>query len=278
MQTKLNRRQFLAAAFVPMAAGVSCRSPVGARQSRASRPARFFFVSRGQTALINADGTGLRYLEFDVPNQATWQPVDFFADGYRVLFLSMEPRSDGPGRPFEEYYTQTPTHLWIYDLESGSLKEIATRDRMAAFYAPQLLLEDERMLVQVFRHQAGQIFNMNLDGSDAREFTRAGEGLPYGFSLSPDKRRVAWHLASPAGYQIWTSDLAGSRRIKIAGEGGHLYFGPVWSPDGNWLAYQDCQPGPDPGHDWSDVCVSRPDGSEQRVPDPRRGDVVRRHL
>jgi TolB protein len=265
IQTKLSRRHFLAAALVPMAACVSCRSPVGGRQSHGSRPAQFFFVSQGRTALINADGTGLRYLKFDVPEQATWQPAEFFSEGHRVLFLSMEARQDGPGRPFEEYYTQTPTHLWIYDLASGSLKEIATRDRMAPFYAPQLLLNDERMLVQVIRNKVGQTFSMNLDGSDAREFTRAGEGLPYGFSLSPDKRRVAWHIASPDGYQIWTSDATGGQRIKIAGQAGHLYFGPVWSPDGNWLAYQDCQPGTDPGHDWSDVCVSRPDGSEHRV-------------
>jgi len=182
-----------------------------------------------------------------------------------VLLLSMEPRRDGPGRPFDEYYTQTRTHIWIYDLDSRSLKEIATRDRMAPFYTPQLLIDDERMLVQVVRNKVGQTFNMNLDGSDAREFTRAGEGLPYGLSLSPDQQRVAWHLASPSGYQIWTSDVGGDHRIRIAGKEGHLYFGPMWSPDGGWLAYQDCQPGRDPGHDWSDVCVSRPDGSDQRL-------------
>lgn len=228
------------------------------------RATRLFFVADGKTALIHADGTGLRFLDLNVPNQATWQPADFFSDGRRVLLLSMEPRHDGPGRPFEEYYTQTPTHLWIYDLDSGELQEIATRDRLAPFITPQLLLNDERMLVQVVRNKVGQTFNMNLDGSDAREFTRAGEGLPYGLSLSPDKRRVAWHLASPAGYQIWTSDVSGEQRIKIAGQAGHLYFGPVWSPDGNWLAYLACVPGSDPGHDWSDVCVSRPDGTEQR--------------
>jgi Tol biopolymer transport system component len=265
MQTGFNRRQFLAATLAPLAAGVSCRSPTADRQRSARRLARLFFVSQGRTALINADGTGLRFLEFDVPNQASWQPADFFSDGHRILFLSMEPRRDGPGRPFEEYYTQTPTHLWIYDLDSGSLKEIATRDRMAPFYTPQLPLNDERLLVQVVRNKIGQTFSMNLDGTDAREFTRAGEGLPYGLSLSPDKHRVAWHIAGPAGYQIWTSDVAGGQRIKIAAQAGHLYFGPVWSPDGNWLAYQDCQPGTDPGHDWSDVCVSRPDGSEQRA-------------
>jgi TolB protein len=121
------------------------------------------------------------------------------------------------------------------------------------------------MLVQVTRNRVGQIFNMRLDGSDAREFTRAGEGLPYGTSLSPDGRRVAFHLASPLGYQIWTSDLEGRNRVQVAGDPEYLYFGPRWSPDGEWLAFQGCLYRQDPGHDWSDVFVSRPDGSERRA-------------
>lgn len=257
----LNRRQFLGAALL---APVVSRRPLGARGQR-GRPRRLCFVSQGRTGLIHADGSGLRFLEFEVPNQATWQPAGFFPDGRRVLFLSMEPRRDGPGRPFDEYYTQTPTHLWIYDLDSGSLEEIATRDRLAVFYTPQLLLGEERMLVQVVRKGVGQVFNMKLDGTDAREFTRAGEGLPYGFSLSPDGRRVAYHLASPTGYQVWTSDPEGGHRSLVAAHPDHLYFGPRWSPDGEWLAFEDCHFREDPGHDWADVCLARPDGSELRV-------------
>jgi Tol biopolymer transport system component len=44
-----------------------------------------------------------------------------------------------------------------------------------------------------------------------------------------------------------------------------LYFGTSWSPDGSWILYQDCHFKQDPGHDWSDLCVGRPDGSENRV-------------
>ena len=264
-ETLLNRRRFLAAAaLAPIAAATSCQSRLGSRGGSA-RPARFFFVSQGKTALMNADGTGLRYLDFHVPKQATWQPGGFFSDGHRVLLLSMEARRDGPGRPFEEYYTQTPTHLWIYDLDSGALEEIATRDRMAVFYTPQLLLSDQRMLVQVVRNKVGQIFSMNLDGTDARPFTRADDGFPYGLSLSPNGRRVAYHLAGPSGYQIWTCDPDGANRVRVAAQPGHLYFGPMWSLDGRWLAYQDCEPARDPGHDWSDICVSQPDGSGQRA-------------
>lgn len=223
---------------------------------------RLFFTSQGRTGVINADGSGLRYFDFKVPKQVTWQPGPFLSDGRRVIFLSMEERRDGPGRPFDKFYHQTPTHLWLYDLDRDTLTEIATKDRLAPFYTPALLVTDERILVQVVRDSGGQIFSMNFDGTDAREFTRLGEGLPYGLSLSPDRRRVAYHLASPQGYQIWTSNVDGTDRVRVAAHRDYLYFGPSWSPDGQWLLFQACQFKTDPGHDWSDVCIAHPDGSD----------------
>ena len=258
----MQRRAFLkVAALSSLAALGGCVHRPSVVQDRKQR---LFFTSAGKTCLIQADGTGLRTLELEVPNQATWQPAGFFPDG-RVLLLSMEPRRDGPGRPFDEYYHQTPTHLWAYDLDRKTLTELATKERMAPFYAPQLLLHDGRILMQVIRTPPGQIFNMNLDGTDAREFTAADEGLPYGLSLSPDGQRVAFHLASPEGYQVWTGDTLGANRVCVAAHRDHLYFGPTWSPDGQWLTYQDCHFKADPGHDWSDVCLGRPDGSEHRL-------------
>ena len=215
--------------------------------------------------MINSDGSGLRYFEFDVPNQATWQPGPLFSDGKRIVFLSMEPRRDGPGKPFEEYYTQTPTHIWAHDLVSGSLEELCTKDRIAPFETPALLIGDDRLLVQVVKNKVGQIVSMNLDGTDVRDFTKPGEGLPYGLSLRHDGKRVAFHLASPQGYQVWTSDLNGENRVKIKGEQGHIFFGTSWSPDGQWILYVDCIPGSDPGHDWCDVCIGKADGSEHRT-------------
>lgn len=256
----LSRRRFLA--WLPGVSTViaGCGTFSGTRAAND----RLLFTTQGRTAMVRADGSGFRILEFDRPGQVTWQPSAIFPDGRRVLLLSMEARRDGPGRPFEQYYTQTPTHLWIYDLDAGTLTEIATRDRMSVFYTPELLIGEDRMLVQVVRDRVGQIYNMRLDGSDAREFTRAGEGLPYGTSLSPDGRRVAFHLASPSGYQIWTCDVEGGNRTLVAADPEYLFFGPRWSPDGSWLAFQGCRYRKDPGHDWSDVCISRPDGSDRR--------------
>jgi TolB protein len=136
---------------------------------------------------------------------------------------------------------------------------------MAPFVTPALLLGDERLLVQVVRNRVGQIFSVRLDGSDAREFTRAGEGMPYGLSASPDGKRIAFHLASPEGYQVWTSDVTGGNRVRIAADPAHLYFGTSWSPDGRWILFVDCHYREDPGHDWCDVCIGRADGGGHRV-------------
>ena len=205
---KFNRRCFLVAGTSSLILeSLSCYPRLGSHREATAQPARFFFVSQGRTGLLNSDGTGLRYLDLKIPNQETWQPSGCFSDGRRVLMLSMEARRDGPGRPFSEYYTQTPTHLWIYDLDSGALDEIATRERMAVFYTPQLLLNDNRILVQVVRNNIGQIFSMNLNGTDAREFTRATDGFPYGLSLSPDGRRVAYHISAAGGTRFGPATL-----------------------------------------------------------------------
>jgi hypothetical protein len=148
----MNRRQFLAAAaFAPVVLASSGCSFTSGRRDADPPLARFFFTSQGKTAMMNADGTGLRWFNFDVANQVTWQPFGFMSDGHRVLFLSMEPRRDGPGKPFEEYYHQTPTHIWIHDLDKGTLTEVANRDRLSPFYGGGPLLNDHRFIMQVVR-------------------------------------------------------------------------------------------------------------------------------
>jgi TolB protein len=256
-----SRRGRLLLCYLAALYAVATQRPASASE----RSELFFFTSQGKTGLVRADGGGLKYFDFRVPNQASWQPGPFFSDGKRVVFLSMEPRHDGPGRPFSEYYSQTPTHIWLHDLEKDSLVELCTKDRIAPFETPALLIADERLLVQVIKDNVARIVSMKLDGTDARDFTRAGEGVPYGFSLSPDGKRVAFHLAGEGGYKVFTSDVDGAHRTKVAAASGHLYFGTSWSPTGDRVLYVDCQPGNDPGHDWADVCVGSPDGTEHRV-------------
>ena len=167
----------------------------------------------------------------------------------------------------------------MHDLESGSLEEICTKDRLAPFETPALLLGDDRILVQVVRNKVGQIYQH----AARRHATRASspapaKGLPYGLSLSPDGRRVAFHLASPQGYQVWTSDVDGSNRVRVAADPGasllrhQLVAGRPLDPVRRLPVR--ARPGPRLGRR-----VHRP-RRRQRAPraDQRPGDVVRGHL
>ena len=209
----LSRRGFLAALPPPL----SCPGGVAA----APRKHRLFFTSRGKTGLVNADGSGLRYFEFDKPGQATWQPA------------ASLPRR--PSRPLPEHGTPArrprAAVRRVLHPDPDAPLDPRPRDRLAGGDlhqgSPGAVRDagppagrSDRLLVQVVRKNVGQIFSVRLDGSDPREFTRAGEGLPYGLSLSPDGSRVAFHLAGPQGYQVWTSDVDGSNRVRVAAQAG----------------------------------------------------------
>lgn len=271
------RREFLKTsglALLSLAFGQQNAQSAGNPSDPAHRS--FFFTSLGTwltgqgsaLGLMNANGTGLRYPKFDVSNQASWAPYAFFADGRRVILVSME-KANPHGKPFSKWYFKVQTHIWIYDMHSGSLTEIAKKERIAPMCFPCALLPDEeRMIVQVvFPDGRGCLYNMDLDGSHQKQVTRPEEGFPYGVSLSPDGKRIAFHNSGPPpySYRVFDCNTDGSDRVLVAGHPDHVYFGTNWSPDGDWILYEDCHYKTDPGHDWSDICIGRPDGSENRV-------------
>lgn len=223
---------------------------------------RLLFSSRGKIGMIYTDGTGLRDLNVDVPGQVSWGSGPVFADGRRLILTSYEE-----GKAWEG---TVQTHLWVYDLNAERLvEEIATQGRPAPFMVCSAILPGEdRIVVNPIIDGEQRVMIMNLDGSDQVEVTHAREGFTYCVSLSPDARRLAFHatnIPGQPGYRIFVTDLDGRNRVMVAGHPDHLYFGPVWSPDGEWLLYQDCHYRTDPGHDWADLCLGRPDGSEHRV-------------
>ena len=220
---------------------------------------RIIFRSQtGKLGIINEDGSGLRYLDFDIPGQVNWGYGPFFSDGRRIIVTSFEE-----GRGWEG---KAVSHIWIYNLVKKTLSEIATKNRPADYHVPCLLMPDEqRIVTNPFIGDEQRVYIMNLDGSDQVEVTKKGEGFTYGVSLSPDGLRFAFHVTNIMPYSIFTIGIDGSNRTLVATHPDHLYFGTSWSVDGEWILYQDCQFKTDPGHDWSDLCIGRADGSEHRV-------------
>jgi TolB protein len=232
------------------------------------------FACSSKIGLIDADGTEERYLAFNVPGQASWQFGPRFSDGRRIIARSIEDLTTA-----KLVVGEVQTHTWVYDLIDGSLVEVMTRDRPAPFMGCCALLPgEERIVVTAIVRGEQRVFTMDLDGSHQVEITRPGQGFHYGVSLSPDGGRLAFHVTGgkyegksthtayrPGPYAINVCDLEGKQRVVVAGEPGHLYFGPAWSPGGQWLAYLDCHSEEDPAHFGADLCIGRPDGAEHRV-------------
>ena len=215
---------------------------------------KIIFASRGRIGLTDTEDTDARYLEFDAPDQVSWHAGHAFADGRRVLLMSVEGTRTWDGN--------VRSHLWTYDVESGELAEIATKDRPVPYMPAAVLLPDEeRIIANPVVDGEQRLLLMNLDGSDQQWLTHAGEGFTYGVHLSPDGEKLAFHASTTQGYQLFTMNLDGTDRATVAAEPGHLFFGPDWSPDGEWLVFCDCVPETDPGHDRADLCVARADGS-----------------
>jgi hypothetical protein len=230
-------------------------------------------TSAGKIGVINADGSGEQYFDFGVPGQASWGLGPAFPDGERIILVSYEENSIQ-----KIVVGDLLTHIWIYHFPTGSIQEILDRHRPARFTGCAGILGNDRYLLTALIDGENRVFLSNRDGSEKTEITTEGEGFVYGIHLSPDQKRISYHITGtkkakarrthsfrPGPYAINVIGIDRANRVLVAGQPGHLYFDPVWSPDGEWLAYLDCLAEADPAHFAADLCIGRPDGTEHRV-------------
>lgn len=201
-----------------------------------------FFSSEQRLGVIKPDGSDESYPDFALASQSVW----------RMGYVSPDGRE-------AELYSLESGQSWNYDFVNKSIREIP-RQRGVPLPEGQRYLHDTNEL-NVF-----SLFTTDLDGVNREEIFSA-TGFAYGVELSPDGLKVAYHITSDPerpGYEICVVDIASKQLTLIASDHQYLHFGPVWSPDGQWLLYVRCEHLQDPGHDRSDLVISRADGSEHR--------------
>lgn len=244
-----------------------------------SASARLLFHSGGCIGIVRADGSECRPLPLDVPGQTRWQsgpclgPQFRDESGRRLLLLS----SHGKARTADLVRGTLVRRVWLYEPDSGALRELFVERRPAPWIGISALLDrGRRAIVNAIVDGEQRLYTADLATERCEPLTEPGSGFHYGESLSPDGLRLACHVTGgkdgahgalphmPAPYSINVIELATGRRTLVAGRSGHLYFGPVWSPDGETLAFLDCESGSDPAHFWADVCVAGADGSSLR--------------
>ena len=217
---------------------------------------------------IKPDGTDERYPDFGQPSQKSWVFGPQLSDGKRLILCSYEDVDRTQVRS-----GKVVTHDWIYDLESGRIQPALQKNRPALQLRPYSILPgDQRVIETAYIGNEERIFIKDLDGDNPMELTAPGGGFHYALSLSHDSTRLACHVTGGAPafyntgiYSINVFDLKSKKRVLVAGQPEHLFFGPNWSPDDTQLVYLDCHAVKDPAHFRSDLCVGRADGSEHRV-------------
>ncbi|RLS36031.1 MAG: hypothetical protein DWH79_00565 [Planctomycetota bacterium] len=184
----------------------------------------------------------------DEPNSST-QFVGWFPDG-KTAIIGRAWESEA-NAIFEEEHKLFRFRAgdWLYDthlvdLASGQTANVTAVERVS-FYNTGLFPwpgDAERLGFTALVNGISKPFAMNRDGTNKTNLARDSTGFAYGFSGSPDGKRIAYH----ENYQLWLADADGSNRRKID-TADPFVFAPSWSPDGQWLLFvsgehYDCHP------------------------------------
>lgn len=110
----------------------------------------------------------------------------------------------------------------------------------ASFATAAPTAEGGRILFWSGRSGFPSVWQMNADGTRARELTRFPENAKRGV-LSPDGRRVAFDgaargVAAMTNFDIQVMDVDGSRRARLTTSPAKD-IDPQWSPDGTTISY-----------------------------------------
>lgn len=148
---------------------------------------------------------------------------------------------------------------WMLDSYLVSLKgneslNVTGVDRVSHYNGGLFFLPDRRTLgFTALMNGVSKPYLMDLDGRNKRDVSGDGSGFAYGYSAAPDGKRISYH----ENYQIFIANADGTGKQHIP-TGNPFNFGPMWSPDGQWLLFLSGE------HGRSNPYLVRSDGQELR--------------
>jgi Tol biopolymer transport system component len=208
-------------------------------------------VTTMRARIVRADGTGRRPLAEELTRERfTWTQFAGWSPDGRLAVVDRGWESPDNARWEEEHGTfrfNAEGYLcdsYLVDLATGRATSVTAVERVS-FHNSGLFFwpgDPRRMGFQALIAGNSHPFRMDRDGKNKRDLTKDSCEFSYGFSASPDGRRIAYHKS----YQVHLADADGSNARRVA-TGAPFNFAPQWSPDGSRLLFlagehYDCHP------------------------------------
>ncbi|MFY9530333.1 MAG: protein kinase [Candidatus Acidiferrales bacterium] len=179
----------------------------------------------------------------------------------------MFPRLSPDGQQLAVGIQSPNPGLWLYELGRGTLTRLSSASGIIPY--PTWTPDGKRVTFLAAPGGPVNIYWMAADGSGAAESLTTGENYKAPGSWSPDGRVLAFTEQDPtAGWKIWVQSLEGDRKARPFLQTTSFEGGPMFSPDGHWLAYESDESGrvevyvtpfPGPGGKWQ---ISTEGGTE----------------
>jgi len=210
---------------------------------------QFFNWITNRACVIRADGTQRQVLAEDLTRKPnTWtQFAGWSPDGRTAVIGSFKETPENAAWE-REHKTFRMTEGWRADIclmefPDGAIRNLSAIERVSDYNTGLFYLPGGGGYG--FTPLIGGIskpYVMDLDGRRKRDVSGGGKGFAYGYGVSPDGRRIAYH----EDYRVRISNVDGSDKITV-NTGLPFEFAPQWSPDGEYLLFvagehYDCHP------------------------------------
>jgi TolB protein len=136
---------------------------------------------------------------------------------------------------FEQEVAGRPITAWLID-DDGQNREPLSSGLSVSVRAPQWDAEGKRILALVEPGSAAAHFGwIDVATRQLVRIPTSAPGVASHPSLSPEGRRLAFHLVAPDGsVNVWVQDLDGGGPRQVTLDREAMSY-PRWSPDGEWL-------------------------------------------
>ncbi|MGE3317588.1 MAG: hypothetical protein AB7O26_20955, partial [Planctomycetaceae bacterium] len=194
-----------------------------------------------RAVIARADGSERRQIAPELSKEpGSWTQFAGFSPDGKTAVIGRGWRSEENAKWEEEHknfrFTTDGSLYDVYfiDLKTGQSLNITGVERVSpynngVFFWPG---KPEQLGFTAIIDGNSHPYRMDRDGRNKRDLTKDSKEFTYGFSGSPDGKRVAYHK----NYKIYIADADGSNAVAVE-TGKSFNFCPYWSEDGKRLLF-----------------------------------------